>query len=145
MFGISGKKKGFTLVEIMVVVAIIGILGAIGINNFVTVIRTSRRNACITNLKKVDDAKSLWAMDTNAFASDEPAMEDIIPDYIRKGVVCPAGGEYAVGDLATLPTCTVDGHTLSPSSGAGEEEEGGGSEEEGPGGWPWKIKKWLKR
>jgi prepilin-type N-terminal cleavage/methylation domain-containing protein len=51
------KKAGFTLVEIMIVVAIIGLLAAIAIPNFVRARTTAQQNACINNLRQIDGAK----------------------------------------------------------------------------------------
>ena len=49
----TAKNQGFTLVEIMIVVAIIGLLAAIAIPNFVKARTTSQQNACINNLRLV--------------------------------------------------------------------------------------------
>jgi len=57
-------KNGFTLVEIMIVVAIIGLLAAIAIPNFVTARQTSQTNAGINNLRQIDGAKQQWAVES---------------------------------------------------------------------------------
>ena len=60
----KNKKAGFTLVEIMIVVAIIGLLAAIAIPNFVRARTTAQMNACINNLRQIDSAKQQWALET---------------------------------------------------------------------------------
>jgi prepilin-type N-terminal cleavage/methylation domain-containing protein len=89
------KKKGFTLVEIMIVVAIIGLLAAIAIPNFVKARTTSQQNACINNLRLVDASKQQWALEQRKQTTDTPSGSDLQP-YLGRG----ANGE--------LPTCPVD-------------------------------------
>jgi prepilin-type N-terminal cleavage/methylation domain-containing protein len=91
----TAKKQGFTLVEIMIVVAIIGLLAAIAIPNFVKARTTSQQNACINNLRLVDAAKQQWALEQKQQTTATPAGTDLQP-YLGRG----ANGE--------LPTCPVD-------------------------------------
>lgn len=115
----SRKNGGFTLVEIMIVVAIIGLLAAIAIPNFVKARTTAQTNACIANLKQIQGAIEQWALETKKGPSSTVALSDIAgasDKYIKQAIntelKCPAGGTYAVTDVATAPTCTVAGHTL---------------------------------
>jgi prepilin-type N-terminal cleavage/methylation domain-containing protein len=98
-------KAGFTLVEIMIVVAIIGLLAAIAIPNFVKARTTAQSNACINNLRQIDGAKEQWALETRA-APGATVEEGDVEDYIKNGMpTCPARGEYTVGDLDVDPSC----------------------------------------
>jgi prepilin-type N-terminal cleavage/methylation domain-containing protein len=106
------KNSGFTLVEIMIVVAIIGLLAAIAIPNFVKARGTAQKNACIRNLREIDGAKEQWALESKksgGAAIDETA----VASYMKGGMpTCPGGGNYTYGAIGTDPTCNIPGHNL---------------------------------
>jgi prepilin-type N-terminal cleavage/methylation domain-containing protein len=111
----TSRKAGFTLVEIMIVVAIIGLLAAIAIPNFVRARETAQTNACINNLRQIDGAKQQWALEAGKSSTDTVAWTDIAP-YVKQGAGiqtnCPAKGTYTIGDVQTSPTCDKTGHVL---------------------------------
>ena len=98
-------RRGFTLVEIMIVVLIIGILLAIAIPNFVRARNTSRAKACQANLKQIDSATEQYLMDNRT--TTYPALAALSPDYLKTTPACPSGGTYGMGTATTNPSCTI--------------------------------------
>jgi prepilin-type N-terminal cleavage/methylation domain-containing protein len=110
----TSRKAGFTLVEIMIVVAIIGLLAAIAIPNFVRARETAQKNACINNLRQIDGAKEQWALEQKKNTGDT-VVSASINSYIKNGAPsCPASGTYTYGAIGTNPTCSqsAKGHSL---------------------------------
>src|SRR5207253_1866255 len=113
----TSRKSGFTLVEIMIVVAIIGLLAAIAIPNFINARTTAQTKACINNLRQIDGAIQQWALEQNKTGGDTTTQASI-QKYLGRGVngtwpQCPANGQYgsggSVGTFAVSqpPTCTI--------------------------------------
>src|SRR3989337_303212 len=102
----NSRNAGFTLVEIMIVVAIIGLLAAIAIPNFVKARTTAQKNACINNLRQIDGAKEQWGLEKKA-AKDAAVVDAEVNEYIKGEVtpICPAGGAYTYGALNVPPAC----------------------------------------
>ena len=104
------QKKGFTLVEIMIVVAIIGLLAAIAIPSFINARTKTQTNSCLNNLRLIDGAMQQYALDhTNAVAADFTALVGT-GAYIKDTPVCPGGGAYTLpSTLSGKTSCNVHG------------------------------------
>ena len=110
----TSRRSAFTLVEIMIVVAIIGLLAAIAIPNFIKAREASQKSACIANLKQFEGAKATWALENKKVSTDTPVDGDLFGStlYIREKPACPAAGTYTLGTVATKAVCTISGHSI---------------------------------
>ena len=101
----------------MIVVAIIGLLAAIAIPNFVRARTTSQQNACINNLRLIDAAKQQWALEKGQASTATPAGSDLQP-YLGRGTAgelpsCPVDSSgtftasYSPNNVGTKPVCNI--------------------------------------
>lgn len=120
MITANKANKAFTLVEIMVVVAVIATILAVVIPNFLGSGEKSRKTICIANLTKIDTAIDQWVLQENispGTAISESDADEICNNNIKGGrPKCPSGGVYAFHVVGVRPqvTCSLEekGHTL---------------------------------
>lgn len=98
-------KKAFTLIEVMIIFAIIAILAAIVIPNLMQARVEAQTNRCISNLKEIKGAISSWALDNKMDDTDSVTMSDLVPTYIRSPHECPLGGDYVLSIVGMAPLC----------------------------------------
>jgi prepilin-type N-terminal cleavage/methylation domain-containing protein len=102
-------QRGFTLVEIMIVVSIIGLIAAIAIPNFLKARARSQSTVCLNNLRQISSATQQWALENKKDATSPITAADVLP-YMKASVICPAGGttfanSYNLTTVSEEPTC----------------------------------------
>jgi prepilin-type N-terminal cleavage/methylation domain-containing protein len=115
------RNPGFTLIEIMIVVGIIGMLAAIAIPNFIRSRAASQQNACINNLRQLSSAVNQWAMETGQGQGAAPPSNLDLTPYIVLNAnssipQCPSQGTYHIYNVGNPPQvdCSLSSLTTLP-------------------------------
>ena len=116
---LGGLITGY--VSIALSIFVLPLLLAIAIPNFVkarTIVKartTAQMNACISNLRQIDGAKQMWAVENKKESTDTPTAREL-DAYLKgggfSGLKCPAGGVYTIKAVGQNPTCSIPSHRL---------------------------------
>lgn len=108
-----GRKQLILTVPVAVVFLL---LAAITIPSAIPARPAAQRNACVFNLRAIQNAKTEWAKENHKAATDTPSEAELYgtSGFLRHWPECPRGGVYTLGSVGQNPTCTFSnrGHTL---------------------------------
>lgn len=98
----------------MVFVFVFGLLAAIAIPNFIKARASAQRSACVANIRMMQGAKQVWAVEQKKEAADRPSDADLFGPGLpmKQKPVCPGGGEYSLNNLDQMPGCSVSTHEI---------------------------------
>jgi prepilin-type N-terminal cleavage/methylation domain-containing protein len=108
------RGGGFTLIEILIVVAIMGIILGVALPAFMKSRTQARKQVCIENLSQIESAKQQWGLENNKKDGDVCTDADLFGPtlYIKVKPLCPGGGTYDLTKIGSVATCSLEGHSL---------------------------------
>ena len=110
------RATGFTLVEIMVVIAIIGMLMGVATLGISKAISSSKQHICSINIEAIEQGKQVWSLE-NKKGDNDAASEDDLKGHLKNGVfpTCPSGGTYIINANNVKATCSYHNTATTPA------------------------------
>src|SRR5205809_349258 len=104
---------GFTLIEIMIATALVALLAVLATPSAIRARTTAARDACIANLRQIQNAKEQWAVENNKSTTETAVDSELfgLDKYLKTRPKCPDGGTYSINSNDTPPSCSIPGHT----------------------------------
>ena len=108
------RRAGFTLIEILIVVAILGLLLGLAVPAYMKSRTQARKQVCIDTLSQIESAKQLWGLENGKKDGDSAPEDQIVgPNlYLKVKPTCPAGGVYDYKTIGQTAECNIEGHVL---------------------------------
>ncbi len=112
------RKRGFTLLEIMIVVAIIGLLAGISTPSALRARENSQMNSILSNLRAIENSKDQWAIDNKTGVGAQPLDTDIT-QYLRsyKMPIPVVGETYIINPIGSNAVAQVPVKILNVAPG----------------------------
>ncbi len=110
------RATAFTLVEIMVVIAIIGMLMGVATLGIGKAISSSKQKICDMNIEAIEQGKQVWSLE-NKKGDNDAASEDDLKGHLKNGVfpTCPSGGTYTINANNVRATCSKHTAASAPT------------------------------
>ena len=101
----SGREQIATLFAVVPA----AIIGAVAVPAFAKARGQAVSAGCVSNLRMIDAAKQMWALDQGLDEGEMPSP-DGMETYFQGGLpTCPEGGAYPLGSIGTPPSCSIHG------------------------------------
>lgn len=107
--GNTMSRRGFTLVEILIVILIIGMILSIAVPAWMGIRQKSRITACAENRRVINDAKQQWALDKGMSSVSTPVQTDLVNEFLKSMPKCPEGGTYTFDSVNSPANCSIHG------------------------------------